>query len=557
MKYIAKSGLILTLLTILAAPAFADENHVKSDRHASTGDHDRHNSADIFADKKHSEAGRQGHTDGNDPHNRALADENHDESKPREHDDNNDELIRVFADENNGETDQLPNMLKSENEHGIDATYSTTGSIDLNNPFFKSIGSNGRSCATCHVPSEGWVITPKGVQKLFNDTDGLDPLFRLVDGANSPLEDVATVDERRNAYSMLLNKANIRTGIGIPADAEFELVAVDDPYGYANETELSLYRRPLPTTNLKFLNAVMWEGRETTLDESSSDCIFGTSTCYAPVSTDLATQANNATLGHAEGLQELTAEERAAIVEFESSLFTAQIYDNNAGSLTANEAKGGPEKLEEIEYYFGINDTVDGDYHTRESFDPIGMTLYDAWDRYNSNSQENSQNEVDSDNERARAAIVRGQSLFNITPILISGVKGLNDELGVDEIAGTCTTCHNIPNAGNHSVPLPLDIGISDASRRTPDMPLYTLRNKSTDETIETTDPGRALITGKWKDIGRFKGPILRSVSSRPPYFHDGSAADLNAVIEFYDTRFNIGFTDQEKADLVAFLATL
>ncbi len=88
-------------------------------------------------------------------------------------------------------------------------------------------------------------------------------------------------------------------------------------------------------------------------------------------------------------------------------------------------------------------------------------------------------------------------------------------------------------------------------------MPLYTLRNKSTDETIETTDPGHALITGKWKDILRFKGPILRSVSSRPPYFHDGSAADLNEVVNFYDVRFSIGFTDQEKADLVSFLATL
>lgn len=88
-------------------------------------------------------------------------------------------------------------------------------------------------------------------------------------------------------------------------------------------------------------------------------------------------------------------------------------------------------------------------------------------------------------------------------------------------------------------------------------MPLYTLQNNLTSETIRVTDPGRALITGKWKDIGRFKGPILRSVASRPPYFHDGSASDLNAVIDFYNTRFGIGFTEREKADLVAFLAAL
>ena len=456
----------------------------------------------------------------------------------------------VFANKNNN-LNHLPNMFKSENEHGIDATYSTTGTIDLTNPFFQSLGNNERSCATCHVPSEGWTITPKGVQKLFIETDGLDPLFRLVDGANSPLEAVATVDERRNAYSMLLNKANIRTGIGIPADAEFELIDVDDPYGFASETELSLYRRPLPTTNLKFLNAVMWEGRDTTLDDSSSDCIFGTSTCYTPVSTDLATQANNATLGHAEALQELTAEEREAIIAFETSLYTAQVHDNNAGNLTANKAKGGPKELEEVEYYFGINDTVDGDYRTRESFNPIAMTLYDAWERLKPNGKSKA------NIKSARAAIARGQDLFNAKPILISGVGGLNDELGIPEILGSCTTCHNIPNAGNHSVPMPLDIGISDASRRTPDMPLYTLRNIVTGEEIETTDPGRALITGKWKDIGRFKGPMLRSAASRPPYFHDGSASDLHAVVEFYNIRFNINLTDQEKTDLVSFLGSL
>ncbi len=88
-------------------------------------------------------------------------------------------------------------------------------------------------------------------------------------------------------------------------------------------------------------------------------------------------------------------------------------------------------------------------------------------------------------------------------------------------------------------------------------MPLYQLRNKTTREVIATTDPGRALITGKWKDIGRFKGPILRGLASRAPYFHNGFAADLNAVVDFYNQRFIIGLTAQERADLVAFLRTL
>ena len=80
-------------------------------------------------------------------------------------------------------------------------------------------------------------------------------------------------------------------------------------------------------------------------------------------------------------------------------------------------------------------------------------------------------------------------------PIAITGVGGLNDATGQAVIHGTCTTCHDSPNIGNHSVALPINIGIADASRRTPDMPLYTLTNYSTGQTVQTTDPGLALRT--------------------------------------------------------------
>jgi cytochrome c peroxidase len=65
------------------------------------------------------------------------------------------------------------------------------------------------------------------------------------------------------------------------------------------------------------------------------------------------------------------------------------------------------------------------------------------------------------------------------------------------------------------------------------------------------------LITGKCADIGKLKGPILRGLAARAPYFHNGSAATLGAVVEFYNQRFGIGFTEQQKADLVAFLNSL
>jgi cytochrome c peroxidase len=78
-----------------------------------------------------------------------------------------------------------------------------------------------------------------------------------------------------------------------------------------------------------------------------------------------------------------------------------------------------------------------------------------------------------------------------------------------------------------------------------PYLPVYTLRNVKTQDTVETTDPGRAMQTGKWADIGKFKGPVLRALAARPPYFHNGSAATLEDVIDFYERRFQLGLTAQ------------
>lgn len=421
-------------------------------------------------------------------------------------------------------------------------TISVNGPIDLRNPFFQVLGTNGRACVTCHQPAFGWSITPEHVRERFEATRGRDPLFRTNDGSNSPNADVSTVEARRKAYSMLLTKGLIRVGIGIPDNAEFELVAVDDPYGYASAKELSLFRRPLPATNLRFLSAVMWDGRETVQPMSIQPLGGSEAPNVAALLFDLMHQANGATTGHAQAAQDLTEAQKEQIVAFETGLYTAQSEDRKAGNLAARGALGGPETLASFPFYIGINDNV---ADPNGPFDPNSMQLYAAW--------ANSRNPH-------RRAIARGEQLFISKPIRITGVKGLNDNPyfgSPQEVVGTCTTCHNTPNIGNHSLSIPLDIGISDASRRTPDLPLYTLRNRTTGALIYTTDPGRALLTGKWADIGKFKGPALRGLTARAPYFHNGSAAALEEVVEFYDTRFHIGLTAEEKQDLVAFLKAL
>lgn len=427
-------------------------------------------------------------------------------------------------------------VVTVQNSSGVAQTLNASGGpvVDLANPFFQSLGTNGRSCATCHDASDNMTVTPRRIQARFAATGGTDPIFRTVDGSNSPLADVSTVSARQAAYSMLLDKGLIRVGMGVPAGAEFELVDVQDPYGFASAGQLSLFRRPLPATNLRFLSTVMWDGRETFKDPSDA-------TGFAPLAADLVDQANSATLGHAQAVAPLTDEQRRAIVDFEMQLFTAQVEDASAGKLDVGGATGGPRFLSGQPFTFGMNDPLDGG-----PFDPVVMTEFAAWD---------------GSGKAARASVARGEAIFNQRPLTLTDVSGLNDDLGMASIAATCTTCHDTPHAGDHSVPAPLRIGVDlpnpVGGLDTSGLPVYTLRNRATGEVKVTTDPGRALVTGRWKDVGRFKGPILRGLAGRAPYFHNGSARDLAAVVNFYDARFGMALSDQDKADLVAFLGAL
>jgi hypothetical protein len=208
-------------------------------------------------------------------------------------------------------------------------------------------------------------------------------------------------------------------------------------------------------------------------------------------------------------------------VNFEMALSTAQIADNNAGLLNVLGATGGPFHLSQQNFFVGINDPLGGN-PTGTAFTPVIFTLFQPWSNLNPGLPGGA----------ARASIVRGEALFNSKTIHITRVAGLNDDLDTTDIPGTCGTCHDTPNIGNHSLPVPLNIGVADLNSPldVSYLPVITLRNKLTKQTVQTTDPGRALITGNWKDIGKMKGPVLRGLASRAPYFHNGSARTLSDV---------------------------
>ena len=86
--------------------------------------------------------------------------------------------IGVFASQTS-----LPTLFRFRNASGAVATFNMgSGPIDLTGPFFQSLGTNGRSCASCHQPAQGWGISAEEVAQRFDRTNGLDPIFRTNDG---------------------------------------------------------------------------------------------------------------------------------------------------------------------------------------------------------------------------------------------------------------------------------------------------------------------------------------------------------------------------------------
>ncbi len=513
----------------------------------------------------------------------------------------------------------LPKILAGEIPATIDAeetfrdpageisTYRTTGAtVSAQNGFFSNaITTNGRTCFTCHQPENDWEISPPQIQAQLMRTRGRSALFQPVDaadcpniaGATAPFSDPSFVAAR----SQLLKRGNFRISLNAPnplgpnddsyvtfggnTNPEWVLTVEYDPFNCELDAQyglpanlLSVYRRPLPATNVAFLGQdgttpdkfdIMWDARE----------------------PDLRTQFINATLFHGQTNVEPSASLVTQGVEFQSRMFTAQTLDFWAGDLTGaglDGALGGPTNL----------------YNWRQSVSPLCVTqpdglvcagikekmLTDDGTRVNRASELYTAFATSSDRSSSRRAqresIARGESLFSTRVFTIANVAGLNDIKGsTDGEPGTCSTCHSNKNVGNDTANDPKRLGIMDNSSNvlppTPDFPLFafycptdsipffsnpvtsshcpgsTATFDATCDEFITTDPGKGLITGHCKDLGKMKVPVLRGAAARAPYFHGGNAATLLDVVNFYDARFSIGLSEQEKSDLVNYLNAL
>ncbi|MGO9171662.1 MAG: hypothetical protein ACLP7P_06820 [Rhodomicrobium sp.] len=455
--------------------------------------------------------------------------------------------------------------------------------VTLNNAFFQSLGTNGRTCFSCHQPSSGMGISTATLQNLYKISGDIDPVFAAVDGANCP--------NTPHNHSLLLNKGLFRIFLPVPANAEFTVTVVSDPTGcntnptYSKGVDpttglpdqiVSVYRRPLVATNLKFVTDlgtppvdpitglqlptdlstglvesgnIMWDGREQTLQ---------TQAFHATAGHAQANQAQLNKLGVLNAQGQITqppSPEMTQIVAFEDGIFSAQLYDFVAGSLSADGATGGPVNLAAA--VSQVPDTTDP-----------AFALYTSWSSASGARQQ---------------SIYRGMEIFlgKNKPFSITNVAGIDNIVpfpGSPPLqvilgqpgAGSCSTCHSVPNSGSDTFRAAQhDIGIGGTSvafggpAPSPDLPIFQVTCKNGlstpyhGGTVVTNEIGMAMISGKCADIGRLTVAPLRGLAARAPYFSDGSAATLLDVVNFYNQRFSIGLTDQDKQDLVNFLSAL
>ena len=388
-------------------------------------------------------------------------------------------------------------------------------------PFFTPLGSNGRACITCHQPASAMSLSVELIRNRWADTNGKDPLFAAVDGSNCP----DLVQDKEESHSLLLERGLIRIALPWPPVAasgqrvtpDFRIDVVRDPNGCnKNPTSISVYRRPRVVANLQYIalptgDTLMADGRERTLQS----------------------QATSAALTHEQVSAAHSLAQLQQIEDFERQLFVAQQVDVLGGLLAE---PGGPPLLGADNVARGVAGVgaVPAAGNLIASFDPWrNLSATDLAIRQRS----------------FRESVLRGVDLFASREFRLADGK-----------QATCATCHG------PGINYPIDIGTTNqpTAKESPELPLFRITcdasappHRQLGRTFLTQDPGRALITGKCADVGSILMQQFRGLAARAPYFANGSARDLTEVVDFFDRRFKIGFTDKEKQDLVSFLSIL
>lgn len=90
----------------------------------------------------------------------------------------------------------------------------------------------------------------------------------------------------------------------------------------------------------------------------------------------------------------------------------------------------------------------------------------------------------------------------------------------------SCSSCHSGPRFTDGNLHAPAETGMD---------PLHAERSTT----------------------GKYRATPLRALWQHPPYFHDGSATTLDAVVDHYDTVLGLNLSVTQRADLIEYLKSL
>mgnify|MGYP001164723664 FL=1 len=432
-------------------------------------------------------------------------------------------------------------------------------------PFFK-VRPNGRACVTCHQPQDAMGISTKTIRERWEATNGKDPLFRPVDGKNCP----HLPDGDPKSHSLILERGLFRVAMpwppkdfnGKPIKPDFDIEVIWDPtgcnthpvYGLKSPNPtVSVYRRSRMAANVRYLEATQAPQNTKTGLPLVRDPVSGIHSSMSIMSdarvTSLAMQAQDAARSHM-AMPNMTREEGEFLAEFQRKIHSAQQSHVLAGRF---DVPNTPRAL-------GVKPLIEGRGNPPVNGNDTDLGVFFTMEEW--------RGPLKSGDPAAdfRASVVRGYDIFFYKPLFMRDVFGItNIGLG-NPYKQTCAFCHNTLLTGHDDVPGWMDLGTNNFPHApaAPELPTFKITchkdappHPYLGREIYTHDPGRALVTGKCYDVGSLVMQQFRGLAARPPYFANGTAQTLREVIDFYDRRFNIGYTEQEKQDLVNFLSVL
>ncbi len=356
----------------------------------------------------------------------------------------------------------------------------------FNDGNLKELGGNGRSCADCHMPSEGFQLSPAAArarfdalrEKLEQNKNADDPLFRPVDADDFRINGDNAID-----FSNLLDNGLVRVTMPLPLNVKLIDPATGQP---SEETSVDLWRAVMPVLNVAITGPdgvlPIWPPgapRPPIMGQDPNgpnrqggyqhDARFGT----------LQEQARGALFAHAQVSVEPPQRMLDDLAAFQQTLFSSPGVEALAAAIIS-----------------GSTPFPDPDPELNE-FEQQGKVIFNR-----------------------ACAQCHGGTLHpsGSTP----------DATLVRPIV----RYHNIQTA----CPRPATDGYAPCPERlTRNARTYriTLAN-GTFQFVTTSDPGRLLLTGQPADLGVMDITQLRGISRTAPYFHNNSAATLEEVIDHY-----------------------